>query len=498
MADIQKAFNLHNEGKLNEAEKIYMEFLEENPKQPDVSNLLGLIYLQKKQLEKAEHCFIDAVMGFPCAEFYQNLGLVYYNKKDYPKSMECFSKAINFEKNNVDFIRNFAKMAKQSGQTEYAIDFYKKSLEIEPDDEVGLNNLGLLYEQLHDYKQAKTLYQQSLKVRKNFEALHNLGVLYRTERNFDESIKCLSNALKLKPSNNETMISLGMSYLSKKDLKNGFKYYKYMKPEIRAKYKNPWNGDKHTESTILVFYYAGYGDHIMFSRYLPFLKDYFKEIKLLVPPSLRSIFAQNFPFVKIVEADEKDYDFSASIMELHFLMRIDFEHIPFASGYLKSDIEIEQKYKKEYFQTNKKKIGLFWQGNPKVFPNRSIKLKELSKLFDLNDYEFFSFEKDDKHNQINDFPNLKDLGATFKNFSDTAGALKNLDILITIDSSIAHLSGALGVKTYLLLPYGSEWRWFKDEETTPWYDSIRIFKQKQHWDWTPVVLDIFDVLKNSD
>lgn len=130
MANIQKAFSLHNEGKLDEAEKIYLDFLAENPKQPDVSNLLGLIYLQKKELEKAQQLFTDAVAGFSCAEFYQNLGLVYYNKKDYPNSMECFSKAIDFEKNNVDFIRNFAKMAKQSGQIEYAIDFYKKALKL--------------------------------------------------------------------------------------------------------------------------------------------------------------------------------------------------------------------------------------------------------------------------------------------------------------------------------------------------------------------------------
>ena len=140
---------------------------------------------------------------------------------------------------------------------------------------------------------------------------------------------------------------------------------------------------------------------------------------------------------------------------------------------------------------------MFWQGNPKVFANRSIKLKELSKLFELEQHEckFYSFEKDDSENQIEDFENLTDMGITFKNFDDTAAALKNLDLLITIDSSIAHLAGALGIKTFLMLPYSSEWRWFSDTKTTPWYDSVSIFKQEKPYDWANVVNEIYEEIK---
>lgn len=503
MADIQEALSLQAQGKVDEAQKIYLDFLEEMPDQPDVSNLLGLVYLQKNELDEAQKCFEIAVKGFPCAEYYQNLGLAHFKKKEYQIAMKNFSKAIEFESENLEYIRNFAQMAKKTQQTDYAIDFFEKALAIEHKDPVGWNNLGLLYEKKRDYKTAKNCYIKSLKTLENYEAAHNLGVLYRTLRNFDESIKCLKQALKLRPGENETMVSLGMSYLSKKDLHNGYKHYQFLKPEIKAKYENPsegrnhWDGKKHPESTLLVFYYAGYGDHIMFSRYLPFLKDYFKNVKVWLPPSVRVLIEKNVDGIEFVESAEVEYDFSANIMELHYLLDMDFEHIPFSKGYLKVCNEKIDKYS-QHFQTEKQKIGLFWQGNPKVFANRSIKLKELEQILSLENTEFYSFQKEDEHNQIKEYPQITDIGKTFKNFEDTAAALMNVDILITIDSAIAHLAGALGVKTYLLLPYSSEWRWFEDTKTTPWYESVRIFKQKEPWNWSQVLEEIIAVLKNSD
>ncbi len=498
MPDIQKALELQSIGKLEKAAEIYKEFLRINPEQPDISNLLGLIYLQQNNLENAKKLFITATTGFPCAEFFQNLGLVYYKEKNYEKAMQCFEKVLDYEPNNLDIARDFAKMAKTSEQYVYGIKFFEKALSLEANDSVGWNNLGLLYEKIKNFEKAKLCYINSLKSEQNYEALHNLGVLYRTLRDFDESIKYLKQALKLRPNHYETMISLGMSYLSKKDLKNGRKYYQVVKQEVKEKYKNPWDGKKHKDKTLLVYYYAGFGDHIMFSRYFPFLKKYFKHIKVWLPTNIKCLIEKNFPEIEFVDKSSVKYDYSVSIMELHFLLNMDFENIPDSNGYLTSDKGLVEKYQKEYFDTNKFKIGLFWQGNPNVFANRSIKLKELEPIFLNKDksFNFYSFEKEDNENQIKNYPQLIDLGVTFKNFEDTAAALMNLDILITIDSAIAHLAGALGVKTFLLLPYSSEWRWFDDTNTTPWYNSVRIYKQEKPYHWGDVVKKIANEIKN--
>ena len=286
------------------------------------------------------------------------------------------------------------------------------------------------------------------------------------------------------------MISLGMSYLSQKDIQNGFRYYKFLNKETKDKYKNHWDGKKHPDSTLLVFYYAGYGDHIMFSRYLPFLKDYFKHIKVLLPISVSCLVSKNISGVEFVDSANVEYDYSTSILELPYLLGMDFENIPFSSGYLSADEKKVKEYREKYFLTDKKKIGLFWQGNPKVFANRSIKLEELEPILDMEDIQYYSFVKEDEKNQIDKYPQILNLGQTFKNFEDTAAAMMNLDLFVTIDSSVVHLAGALGVKTCLLLPYSSEWRWFKDEKKTPWYDSVTIYKQKTPYNWQNAVEEI--------
>ncbi len=501
MVDIQEAINLQSQGKFEQAEKIYLEFLKNEPKQPDVSNLLGLIYLCTNKFDLAKKYFEFAIKGFPCAEYYQNYGLLYYKQQQFEQAMLLFEKSMEYEPTNVNFIRKFAKLAQEAKQYQKAIDFYKKSLNIEPKDCVGLNNVGILYEKLHDAETAKEYYKKSLKIKPNYEAFHNLGVLYRNERNLDESIRCLKEALKFQPYNDETLKSLGMTYLHKKDIKNGHKYFEKSRTSIfhkseRKKYRNYWDGKEHLDKTLLVYYFVGYGDHIMFSRYLPFLKKFFKKVKVSEPEALQSLFRDNFPGIEVTNTEDDDYDYSANIMELYNVLKMDFDHIPYSEGYYKADATLVKKFKEEHFATNKPKIGLFWQGNPNVLKNRSIKLKELDKVLALENIDFYSFEIDDVENQISAYPHIKDLKPALKDFSYTAAALMNLDILVTIDSAIAHLAGALGVKTYLLLPYASEWRWFDDTETTPWYDSVTIFKQTENWIWQDVVERLYDKLKN--
>ena len=491
-ADIQEALNLQSQGKFEQAEKIYLEFLEENPKQPDVSNLLGLIYAQTNQPDKALKYFEYAVEGFPCAEYYQNFGMFLYAQKDFEKAMDCFSKAISYEPENLNFIRNFAQLAKKANQTDKGIEFFNKCLELEPQDAVGWNNIGLLYEQKHDLKTAKSCYIKSIKVKENYEALHNLAVLHRMERNFTESIRCFKQALKFKPNNEFSLLGLGMSYLSQKDFENGYKYYMKKKPQVAAQYKNHWDGTAHPDSTLLIYYDSGFGDQLMFCRYLNLVKDKFKKVKFYCSSQLRRLFAENFPDIEIALTDDTDYDFSDNIMYLNFHLGLDFDHIPLSKGYLHA-----QKAQDSRFDVAEKKIGLFWQGNYDGYANRAIKLKELAPLLDLKEHRFYGFVKEDKENQIDNFAEIINIGKDLDDFYDTASKLLNLDLFITIDTAAANLAGALGVKTFLLLPYASEWRWFDDTKNTQWYDSVTIFKQTEPWCWQPVIEKIHENLKSS-
>ena len=182
------------------------------------------------------------------------------------------------------------------------------------------------------------------------------------------------------------------------------------------------------------------------------------------------------------------------MVDLPYLLNMNIDNIPDIK-YI-HDKDKAAGYKEKYFNTDKQKIGIFFRGNQNVFKNRSIPLKEMSPLFSLDKYKFYSFQKNDEENQLEQFrQELADLGATFDDFSDTASALVNIDLLITIDSGIAHLAGALGVRTFLMLPYANEWRWFDNAKTTPWYKSIELFRQKEEGNWHSVINEIYNKLK---
>lgn len=524
MTQIEEAIKHHRRGDLAKAETLYLEILKNEPENSNTMNLLGVLLLQSGKLEEAKKHLERAVGLNPCAPFHENLGLVYFCEGDYylainsysiafakeetfetlQQLVKCYDKIQSYDSalkytlklyethpQNLDIIRDLAKFYNCTGDFHNAAKFYKKTLEMEPNDHVGLNNLGLVFERLSIPEGAKKCYKKSLFIKKNYEAYHNLGVLYRNERDFDKSIEYLTKALEIQPNNTESKISLGMTYLSKKDFQNGYKYYSQRNPELRSTYKNPWDGKAHPDSTLLIHFDGGHGDQVMFCRYIKYLTTMFKDVIFLVYPQLLELFKLNFPDLKVMLVTDKyDYDYSANVMELHYHLGMDFEHIPSSFSYLKADnLKIEE-FKNKEFGGREKKVGLFWQGNSRVFKNRAIKLEKLKPLFDLSNTKFYSIQKEDNLKQIKNFPNIKDMESSIENFSDTAAIIANLDLLITIDSAVAHLGGALGVKTYLLLPYASEWRWFSETKYTPWYPCIEIFKQKAEGDWDSVVEEV--------
>ena len=259
--------------------------------------------------------------------------------------------------------------------------------------------------------------------------------------------------------------------------------------------KNININDKTENKNILIYCAHGIGDFLMFCRYINIIKEKSNNVLLYIPKTLERLVKYNFSnlkfYIKGENIDEYLYDYSMSEMHTICYSGTNLNNIPLSKGYLTvSAKSVKEKAKLKVFNTNKKKIGLFWQGNPTVFFNRSLKLKELLPLFDISDIQIYSFQTskiDDESEKLKNTLPLIDLYEYIKDYNDTAALLKNIDILITIDTSIAHLAGSLGVKTFLLLPYDSEWRWFTDEEKTPWYDSIKIFKQKNPKQWNEVI-----------
>ena len=400
--------------------------------------------------------------------------------------------------NELDLIRKIAVFLQELKTFEQAEFFFKKAIELYPVDSVAYSNLGLIYEEFNELKQAENSYLSSIKIKKNYPALYNLGVLYRKINKLDKSIEILKEALKINPDNNYAHYSLGMSYFKKKDFINGYPYFLRRPVQNAAALKNFWYGQKEPQNTILVFCEYGLGDAIMFSRYFLFLKDYFKNVKVCCQTSLISIFQKAFPAIEFVESVEKvEYDFAVLAMDLPYFLKMDFGNIPNKEGYLKADFDKVKVFEMEYFKEDVLTVGIFYSGGELEKRNakhRAIPLKKMQKLFKIPNIKVYSFQKEDRFSELKDFPEIVDLGKEFSDFSDTAAAMQNLDVMITIDSAPVHLAGALGVKTFLMLPYFYEWRWFEDVKTTAWYESVEIFKQSQPDCWDNVIDEICEKL----
>lgn len=476
----QIAFSAHQKGNLDEAEKLYSEILEKDDKNAEVWNLLGMINMQKFRLSKAEEYIKKALSIMQEPYFYENLAKVYLEMEDSQKAIEIYSELLKIDPNSFYYLFNLASAYKLSGDLDKAIETYKKAIEIDPSNQDAYFNLALI--------------------------LDNMG-------NPQESIKYYKEAIKLNPNDMETRYFTSLSYFKNRDYGHGLEYFESRLCRQSAlvtqaaTYPNLmnntpiWNGEEVKDKTIYTYYEAGFGDVLMFARYLPLLQEKCKHIILKPQVPLVELFEYNFPDIEVMRFfnQEKDmhFDYHIPILSIPYALGLD-ENTMFTgkSGYLKADPEITKKYKSEYFNNTKFKIGIKWRGNTHYEMDRVIDIKSFTKLFDIPNTQFYSFQTfegaEDLNQIINDY-DIIDIGSTVKNFADTAGALENMDLIICNDTSLVHLAGAMSKPCWVLLPYLYNWRWHLDLSKCDWYDTVKLYRQKERGNWD----EIFERMHND-
>lgn len=463
----------------------------------EAKGLAGVSLYELKYFELAQNFLIDSIVKE-------------YNQ-DYAKILEKLLIETNNEEallglrimmhenkpNDILILRNITTLAQKLKNYDVAIQYFNILLEKCPEDHVAWNNLGLIYEELNNWEESYRCYKKALSLNDFFSPNFNLGIMSRKLHMFDDSIQYLKKAVVQNPNSPQPKYSLAMSYLMKKDFKNGYPLYaNHMTKIMPSFYKNEWDGTPHPDSSLCIFATGGLGDMIMFSRYFEYLKDSFKTIYVLLPKTLHKIMKTSFPYIKIIDADIvfTDFDFATTPMHILKFFNLDFNiFVPHTDGFLKTDPDLDEKFRRQFFFHNKLKIGINWHGNregTRTFFNRSMPIENLEPVF--KQYKeraaFYSIQKDDSHIDCKKYPFVIDLYDNIQDFNDTASILKNLDILISIDSSPVHMAGAIGLKTLMIIPYANEWRWFIDDNKSIWYDSVEIFRQDEEGDWASAIL----------
>lgn len=529
MIDIEtlnKAIALTQKGYVKEAEALYLKLLETEPDNYILLSSLGLFYVNVQDYEKATNylnkaCLIKKTAGtvsalgfaeFERREFeksaeileqalelgespdiYNKLILSLFQIKNYPKAVEYSAKMYQKYPQNTDAIAHMVKSLTQSGKLMEAEKLCVGYLREHQDSASLWFHLGYLKELIYsDDNQACECYKMALELGNN-EAFYNIAVSYQKQRNFDKAEEYYNKMLDFYPKDIDTLTSLGMCKLTQKKFKDGYDlFFQRDKSALDKKTNNPWGiKNKQWEKEVVVLCDQGFGDHIQFIRYLPFLKEKVEKIYVASHKSLIELFEKNYSDIKFINYDEVNPDMqSVRVTDLAYALNIDFENIPFPEGYLDSD--------KREINSEKIKVGICWEAGGagiRTMINRTINIKLLEPFFNLENIQFYSFQVRDTFKGNDRYPQIINLAKDFKNFSDTAQALKSMDLIISVDTAVAHLAGALGVKTFLMLPFASDWRWFEDAKTTPWYNSVELFKQTDPISWEKPIEDIICKLK---
>ena len=442
---------------------------------------------------------------------------------------EVYLKVLEINPKHIETLVNISSLYRNTDK-DVALVYIKKAYELAPNDEIVSLSLAQLYKDMYKNSDSILVLNNLLSFKNSPEAYSLLGMNYMDLQEYEEALKNYNNALAISPSkldyihgkamalkylgklddaqllmeyivnkgdkSIQSVTTLGMIYLQQKKFKKGMQLYVRRSEDTKFAQlfkEKVWNKSLNLQDkNILVYSDCGLGDTIMFARYLPILEKIAKKVIVQTDRELTNILKSNYSNIEIVSKTEKslEYDVVIPIMNLAYALDIDFDNIPTPNKYL----NVENK-SYEFFDNNKLKVGLFYQGNKKVFKNRSIEYEKLQQLFDIDNIQFYSFQLENNEQENDKILSLKNY---IKDYSDTASLLKNIDVLLTIDSSIAHMAGALGIKTYLLLPNTAEWRWFNDTKTTPWYKSIRIFKQTAPNDWESVIETVKkELIKNA-
>jgi hypothetical protein len=249
--------------------------------------------------------------------------------------------------------------------------------------------------------------------------------------------------------------------------------------------------------TILILSEQGYGDTIQFCRLVPKVAELGGKVVFVVLTALHDMMSQVQGVSQLLRETDilPHYDYYCELMSVPLALNLHSEAIPASSGYLESTIEKTAHWRaKISHQKRARRIGIVWAGNPAHTNNylRSIPFDAIRQLFAI-DADFTILQKDVSEEQIQELKSLGNVhfyGDEMLSFSDTAALVELMDLIVTVDTSVAHLAGAMGKETWVLISYHSDWRWLLDTDRSPWYDSVRLFRQKLGEPWAQTLASV--------
>ncbi|MGZ8262501.1 MAG: tetratricopeptide repeat protein, partial [Methylotenera sp.] len=489
-------------GRLSEAEAIYRQVLLTDSQQPDALHLLGLIASQVKIYQLAAQLIEQAIDINPYNPFfYNNLGIAFKEQNLLLQAKENYQKALLLKPDYAQAYNNLGVVLKEHGDLTSAIINFKQALVIEPSYVEAHSNLGSCYSDQGELFLATECHKQAITLNPGYApAYNNLGRVYEAEGQLDKAINCYRKAISLKPDYVELQHTLALLLLKLGEYKEGWRYYesRYHSERKNTNTVPPklpfkqWQGESLIGKSILIWPEQGFGDEIQFCRYVPILKKMgAKFVTLVCKKPLKPLF-ETLAGVDQLLSNElntiQHHDYWTFLLSIPLYCQTTHQVIPAYKHYLSALPDRIDLWRAKLPKA-KFRVGLVWKGSSlhKNDLKRSIEhLKIFSSILNSTDITFISLQKGQGEDDVIGLP-ITHLGSDIQNFADTAAIVSQLDLVICVDTVIAHLAGALGKPAWVLLPFSADWRWLINREDSPWYAQLTLFRQNQPGNWGEVL-----------
>jgi tetratricopeptide (TPR) repeat protein len=534
---------LREQGKLDDAITLYKRALVLKPNYAEAHCNLSVVLGSQGKVDEAVKCGERALaLGPQLAVVHFNLGNLFQTQGRLDEAVARYNQALVLKPDYVAAHCNLGNLLKGTDKLNQAVRQYEQALALKPDDSNLHLNVGLALYAQGKLSDAAAHYRQALALKPDFaEAHYNLGITLCAQDNLDEGVAHYEQALTVKPDyaqahNNlgntldarnaldlamvhyeraltlkpdltEAHYNLAMSQLRSGDFVSGWRNYEWRwnsekSPLLKRNFSQPqWRGEPLNGARILLHAEQGLGDSIQFLRYLPMVQAAGGTVVLEVQDRLRRIAAELPGIAELVSSGEPlpSFEWHCPLLSLPLAFGTTLSTIPAQTPYLFVPEQARMKIDTFSWPTEGLRIGFVWAGNPTFLKDRaryrSIPFLLLKPLIEITGIHLFSLQIGGASAELADAPaTVNDFSPYVGDMADTAAQIAHLDLIITVDTSVAHLAGALGVATWVLLPFAADWRWLQNRNNSPWYPTMRLFRQPSPGAWEPLIAEVGECL----
>ncbi|HEV8691218.1 MAG TPA: tetratricopeptide repeat protein, partial [Ideonella sp.] len=487
--------------------------------QPDSADLhvnRGEVLRALARWPEAEAALRRALQLLPGnAEALNNLGLVLQARGRHAEAEEAYTQALALKPGHPEAMNNLGTLHQELRRPAESEACYRAVLATQPRHVNALNNLGTLLKEAGRIDDAAALYRRVLEIDPNFHRSWNsLGQLAKERGDHTEAMRCYERSLAIAPGNADTLYNIALADLLFGELKRGFAGYE-IRYHPRSQNKSAphppalgcpmWQGEPLAGKHIALVREQGLGDQLQFCRYSRQLREAGAEVTLIVDGPLVALMSSLEGPTRVIapgQMHEHAFDFWAFLLSLPHRLGTDHGNIPADVPYLQAPADQAADWRERLARPAgvRATVALVWGGNADHANNRnrSARFDDLAPLLDLPGLRFVSLQKGAPAAELRVSPwaeQVLDLEAELHDFSDTAAALDAVDLVISVDTSVVHLAGAMNKPCWVMLAHGPDWRWLREGETSAWYPSLRLLRQRAPQDWGGVVQTLRDRLE---